>query len=353
MLSPTSAHFDKHPPSSHFSPRSQPTLSAHIRKNTTLVYKENACFRRWGKLCWLENSWQSSLDSRLGFIGALADKIKDMNIAKNQPITIISFGCGGLLAEFYLHEYLTGVGFRHLHWRLIDISYHDDASDGLLEEFRRKTGVRDVCAFTSEQAYLNTVSNGQGMANSDRHRGTTVVLSINSPQDSTSRTPVSFSSDCKCFRATGVTDSSSANSLIFMVSPREFMKEADEALVQVFSNNKFMILDNALRYSLNENNELMTDYCDSEFGRYLNYQLKPYKDHLVELTAKLNKTITLANLDKIGNDLAKKLQQEGHMYLVKYYASDYDVSLDNLRRYCAAGSSALFAALDWNKACFA
>lgn len=327
-------------------------MTLHIQDNTSLFSDRGSYFRRWGELCWLENPRQSSLDTRLRFIVELAEKLENMNLSPDQPLTFISLGSGGLLFESYLHRYLTGRGYSRIQWRLIDIFYPNTYQEILLEEFRQKTDTRDAMLFASEQEYLNALSGGHGLADNDRSQGTTVVLVVNSPQMMTCNPLRGAHKDCLRFRATRVFDVSLANSVFLLICQKSQRQWLDESLAKISMNDKVTVLNNALRYSLTQDNQPRIRYCPSELGRLLHSRLEPYSRHLTAITAKLKQKMSLVNIDKIGDGLINEINNEEDFHMLKYYASDFDVGLDNLRGFFAAGASTMLATLDWNKASF-
>ncbi|TKI05821.1 hypothetical protein [Martelella alba] len=327
-------------------------LERHIRLETTPFSQSGAHYRRWGGLCWLENNWQSSLETRLRFIGELAEHLISMRLGHDKPITLISLGSGGMLFECYIHRFLSDLGFKNVRWRLIDLCYLNKSPNGMLEEFRLKAATENVQAFTSEQEYLRSLADGKALAYDDRQISATVVLCVNSPQDHAGDITSGALAGCRRFRATRVSSADLANSLFFMVSHRRYRFQLDAALTEASRPNRIVILDNALRCAMVPGNTLRLDNSPSVSGRLLNERMQVCLKDLFTERQKRQAKVTLADIDRLADNLADRLLQEHDLYVLRYFASDYDIGLENLRGFCADGSSTLLAKLDWNEITF-
>lgn len=129
---------------------------------------------------WVENDSYASLEKRCEFITELAKRVDEMNLPRDQPLTVVSLDSKGLLSEWYVHEQFQKMGFTNLHWRIIDLEYADTNTHSTIQAFSDRANA-DVCHYINEQTYINRSPGQTSQALNDRSLGATIVLSLDAP----------------------------------------------------------------------------------------------------------------------------------------------------------------------------
>lgn len=154
----------------------------HLQPHGQLIY------RFQDRLFWCEHEDVSSLHSRVSYINTLMNHIRQTMPNRDQPLTLISLGAGGLLMESFIHAQLQGNGYQDISWRVIDIEYGPDGTQRCLShrdslEAFATLAAEKLAVYCSDQRYFNTFMGGNGATN-DRGRGATVLLGIDPPTSS-------------------------------------------------------------------------------------------------------------------------------------------------------------------------
>ncbi|MCS3429965.1 hypothetical protein [Klebsiella sp. BIGb0407] len=196
----------------------RPITAHEIVKNSELMHILPDCNHRvTGNLFWLEHDKTPELNSRVDFINKLTSSILEASPIREKPITLVSLHSHGLLIEYFIHKQLEKLGYQDINWRIIDSNYQDNGLEESRKEFKEKTGGK-LKAFTTEQTYFKKTSDVacEKLASNDKHRGTVVILSINSPAPI-----VSIDDVHKTLGGAAVKDINKANAIYLMFTLSE------------------------------------------------------------------------------------------------------------------------------------
>lgn len=223
----------------------------HLRPHGHLIY------RFQDRLFWCEHDDVSSLHSRVSYLNAVVNHIRQTMPNRDQPLTLILLGARGLLMESFIHAQLQGNGYQDINWRVIDIEY---GSDGVhrclsyrdsLDAFTALTAGK-LAVYGSEQRYFNTGMGGNGATN-DRGRGTTVLLTIDPP------TSLSQALGMACLdphsmsvKGRPVEDIADANCLYLIACDPEYKEQADHAMAMLARGDRIATLSSILTCHVNK-----------------------------------------------------------------------------------------------------
>ncbi|TCV99805.1 hypothetical protein [Biostraticola tofi] len=322
-----------------------------ITNETVPVYDNQCIYRYLGHLSWVENDAFASLNAKVDFINKTVAVIMEKIPWRDMRITFISLGSAGLLTEFYIHDQLRKFGYNNLHWRAIDIDYQNNTFDNCRKEFSHKVN-EQFRAFTTEQTYLKKSMGGYFLAQNDRDLGATIVLSIIPP----TALPKTASkaddvSGCMFIRGRPVKDPIKANGIYLLVTSNKFASLPHQVLKALESGEQLVAIDFMMKVSLNRGGYTVT-LSPSEMGEIIKRDTKPYLDFLNRTSAATQQKITLLNIDKALDVYLQHLPGSNKCG-EKFFVSDYDVSVDNLRDYFSNGANiSLFASFDKNEHLF-
>lgn len=319
-------------------------VRSHVEAQTELRHTASVCERYQGELSWIEHAELSALGARVEFINRLCDHVIDAGVARDQPLTLVSLGSGGLLTEALIHDQLQAAGYTDIRWRTIDLSYRDDGGRAARRAFMERVNGK-VAAFTTEQAYLNKVVEGERLALADRAAGTTIVLCINPPAwpdmlgalepDATGEGAIGV-------RGGIVDDVTKANAVAMYIGVT--LKELRPALGRMCLRTMWT---NCLVRLYIDRATVMIDTAPGEIGHGLQRMIAPYVEQVVNDTPK-DETIGLVHLDRAAAGLARACRALDHP-TVRVQVSDYDVACTHLRRHFADGSRMFFACMSHNR----
>ncbi|TKI05118.1 hypothetical protein [Martelella alba] len=126
---------------------------------------------------WYEDSNHLTLESKVGFINRVLERIKEMLLFRELPITLISHGAPGFLTEYYIHRYLIQFGFTDVRWRFIDTVRQPLP---VREDFRafREKALAPTALLLADADYFGMSPPGNIQAGEDRLAGATIILSF-------------------------------------------------------------------------------------------------------------------------------------------------------------------------------
>lgn len=232
--------------------QASPLTTDRVIKESYLKQDTLYNFRCMGHLSWIENEHIASLNGRIDFINKVASTIVETIPLRDTPITFISLGSGGLLTEYFINESLKNSGYKDLNWRIIDPDYQNNGYKQCRKEFKERIN-DNVMAFTTEQTYLNKPLGYGGLAENDKSRGATVVLSINPPTAlADSSATVSYDPDCMLLGGMPVEDVRKANAIYLLVTQTDHKEMLNQVPHALSEGGKFFALDCALKCSINK-----------------------------------------------------------------------------------------------------
>ena len=307
-------------------------------------------YRCVAPLYWIEDEKMASLNARVDFINRTTSNIINAIPMRDTPITFISLGSGGLLTEFFLHNRLKNSGYNNLSWRFIDVAYQNNGAAQALSYFGNI--VSDVAAFTTEQLYLNKLLGYCRLAENDKTRGATVVLTIDPPRLFQAPAAVNNHPASILFKGMPVAAAKKANAIYLLAAPSSQREELDHARKLLAEGRWFIDTDCGLKCSINKLGACETSYTPSASGRVINSQVAPYLESVSKISALTQQKIDLINVDKILDKYLEDIANRGQ-YGIKFYVSDYDLALANLRDYFIdSNNQGLFASFVQNEGRF-
>lgn len=334
---------------SHHDAQASPLTTDRVIKESYLKQDMLYNFRFMGNLSWIENEHIASLNGRIDFINKVTSTIVETIPLKDTPITFISLGSGGLLTEYFINESLKNSGYKDLNWRIIDPDYQNNGYKQCRKEFKERVN-DNVMAFTTEQTYLNKSLGHSGLAENDKNRGATVVLSINPPTAlAGSSATVSYDPDCMLLGGMPVEDVRKANAIYLLVTQTDHKEMLNQVPHALSEGGKFFALDCALKCSINKQGNYEVSFSPSEKGRFIHNGTKPYLDSLRKISDLAQKKNELSDVDKVFDKYIEKLNNSGQSG-IKFFVSDYDTSIIKLHDYFIdSNNKTLFASFDKNE----
>ncbi|GLY59478.1 hypothetical protein Pcaca05_03360 [Pectobacterium carotovorum subsp. carotovorum] len=327
-----------------------------ILKKTNIIHSkyekyEKYDFRCMGKLSWVEGGNLPTLNGRVDFINQVVSNVKRETASKNIPITFISLGSAGLLTEFFIHDQLKESGYDNLSWRVIDTDYRDNGYHLCCKEFRERVS-NNFGFFTTEQAYLNNKIGSNVLAEDDRSRGVTVVLSIDPPN------PLSNAADY--FEAM-----SQKNTMGIRGMPLDdkYIEKANAIYLIPMEEDKFnaiksqmdnscVCLSGILKCTVDNHGRYTIKSTLDEKGDMLYNGIKPYINTLKKTSETMQKKINLNNINGVFNKYIVAMKDKG-VSISKLCISDYDVGLTNLQNFFSESNNrSIFASFEKNSTYF-
>lgn len=338
---------------SHQHYQASPLTTDRVIQNSYLKQNDPCNSRFIGHLSWVENEHVASLNGRIDFINKMTSSIVETIPLRDTPITFISLGSGGLLTEFFINEQLKNSGYKDLNWRVIDPNYQNNGYEQCRKEFKERVGNNNVMAFTTEQTYLKKSLGHSGLAQNDKNRGATVVLSIDPPTAlSGSSSEVSYNPDCMILKGRPVEDVSKANGIYLLVTKTNYKDMLHQIPHALSEGRQLVALDCGLKCSINNQGNCEVNFSPSETGSFINNGTKPYLDSLSKIANQVQKKIELSNVDKSFDKYIEKLNGSGQSG-IKFFVSDYDTSIVKLHDYFIdTNKKTLFASFDKNEISF-
>ncbi|HHX8750048.1 TPA: hypothetical protein ACVPFL_002215 [Morganella morganii] len=348
MLPPVSINTDTSAHISHHNYQAAPLTPERVTRNSCLTQKDQCSSRSMGHLSWVEYEHVASLHDRIDFINKVTSYIADTIPLQDTPITLISLGSGGLLTESFIDEQLKNSGYKDLNWRVIDPNYQNNGYAQCRKEFKQRVN-NNIRAFTTEQAYLNKSLGHYGLAENDKNHGATVILSIFPP---TALAEISYDPDCMVLKGRSVEDVSKANGIYLFVVPPDYKEMLDKVPHVLSEEDQLIVLDCALKCSINKQGNYEINVSPSENGRFINNGTKPYLDSLSKMSNLTQKKIELSHVDKAFDKYIEELNNSDRIGM-KFFVSDYDISIVKLHDYFIdSNNKTLFASFDKNETSF-
>ena len=326
-----------------------PLTTTDVLKTTYLKLDGAKSHRCLGNLSWSENELIASLHCRVYFVNRLLSSVIEMIPSRDIPITVVSLGAGGLLTEYYINEQLKNSGYEDISWRLIDLEYQKNGYDECRKEFKdRVTG--DVMAFSTDQKYLNKLAGHGRLAEDDKRRGAVILLSIDPPNALSGLAAEAASApDCMLLRGSPVDDYSKANGIYLLVAQPAYKDLINKIPRELSVSGQVVSLDCALKCSIDKQGKYRVTYSPSRTGTLISEGSKPYLEALDEKSERDKKPYNLNDVNKALDKYLHKIISL-NLYGVKFFVSDYDVSVGKLRdHFMSSANKVLFAALDMNE----
>ncbi|MCW2485127.1 hypothetical protein J5069_04360 [Candidatus Symbiopectobacterium sp. NZEC127] len=321
----------------------------HLRQHGQLIYRyQDALF-------WCEHEDVSSLHSRVNYLNKVVNHIRQTMPNRDQPLTLLSLGAGGLLMESFIHAQLQCNGYQDIHWRVIDIEYGPDGTQQCLshrdslDAFAAITSGK-LAVYGSDQHYFNTFWGGNG-ATSDRSRGATVLLAIDPPTSSSQVLGIaSLDPNSMSVKGRPVEDIADANCLYLIASEPEYKTQVHHAMAALARGDHMMTLGSILKCYVNKFGgcEVLSTQSPSSLMM---------KEACVPLLAQEKTTqaststleMTLSDIRRAVERYVAAMADENGLYFAVCCVSDYDVSLTRLRDYIVDNPhSSLLATLEMN-----
>lgn len=321
----------------------------HLRPHGHLVY------RFQDRFFWCEHDDVSSLRSRVSYINTLINHIRQTMPNRDQPLTLISLGAGGLLMESFIHVQLQGNGYQDINWRVIDVEYgpdgtqrclsHRDSLDAFVALTKEKLAV-----YASDQRYFNTFMDGNGATN-DRGCGATVLLGIDPPTSSSQALGMAcFDPQSMSVRGRPVEDITDANCLYLIACDPEYKAQVHHAIATLARGDCVVTLGSILKCHVNKfgrcevlSTQSPTSLTMKEACTLLLEQAKTTQASTSALE------MTLSDIKRTVERYVAAMADENDLYYALCCVSDYDVSLARLRDYIIDNPySSLLATLEMN-----
>ncbi|XBS68036.1 hypothetical protein ABK905_14220 [Acerihabitans sp. KWT182] len=330
-----------------------PLTVRDVIKITRLAHGKMLNHRHFGNFSWVENE-HSSLNGRIDYLNKATMHIIESLSSRENPVTLVSLGSGGLLTEWFLHQQLKRAGFQKLNWRLIDVDYQKGGYEECLKDFKKKLEKEDVRAFITEQDYFNETIGHDNLKNNDKAQGAVVVLNIAPPRalKSSSALAAANDPDCMLVRGRPIQEVEKANGIYLFKASQTYKQDLLNVKQLLSDGDSIVHLDCALNCAVNNVGDVVVRHSPSQTGRALNEGIKPYLDKLEGIGKSLGRKIELHNLDKSLERFVADIIHSGEFGL-KFLVSDYDTSLAKLREHFLDGNNpVLFATFDNNESSF-
>lgn len=330
-------------------PQLDPLTLRHVLRESYLEPGSTHNIRRMGELSWVENQRIASLETRITFINKMVNHVLEHLPMKDTALTFISLGAGGLLTERLIDYQLKKAGYQTIRWRLIDIDYQQQGYEEARRAFREKAD-NQALYFTTEQAYLNKSIGATALAEDDRQRGATLLLTLDPP------TPLEHSvmdspsyKACLLVRGRPIDDISKANGIYLLVAKqchRERLERVQQALSQ---GNQMITSDCILKFTLGDFNQCAIQVSPSSTGQRFHRDVLPFIEMMHKVATLIGQKLNLRHVNKALDKYLASL--DGLDYCgVKFYVSDYDTSRGKLEAYYRGGANPfLTGSLDRNE----
>ncbi|NDL61585.1 hypothetical protein [Acerihabitans arboris] len=330
----------------------------HFIQETDLRPCHFGALRYFHGMNWFEHADIGSLDARLHFISSLVDRIIAMDLPRPQPLTLISLGAGGLLAEYLITRLLAAEGFTDLRWRCIDVKYAQDRSHAAISAFTESTGMR-LEAFTTEQAYLYPENNAKTLALEDRSNGAIVLLSMAPPTMLMNELPPSQNNvltGCIWIRGQITQDLSEANCICIIYTLNDYIDDYYEKLTNgLADSNKITWLNCVVKCSVDNHGQFDIDcsndkYADIIYAR-LTGQLRDLWKHARHQGERMSCVAPILGLPHIITAVGLlRMQMPALPVTLKLFLfNDYDIALAGLRAFLRdSHRPTLFASFEHN-----
>ena len=322
-----------------------------VANQTHLRQKGNIVYRQMSDMFWNEHEDISSLYSRVSYINSVLNHIQQIS-NKDRAITLISFGSGGLLMEYFILKQLQHYGYRDISWRVIDIDYGDyhlrqhHAYDLSLDAFSKIIPGR-VSVHCSDQHYFDSCFGGSN-AIYDRTRGATVLLAID-PPTAPSQILGTACDDPKRMSVKGrpVEEITNANCLYVIASDPEMQHHVQDIITALVQGDKVVTLGNIIKCHVNKFGNYEVQSTQSEISRAMQEGCKSLLEQMKVIQASTSQ-MRLSDIKyTVDHYLATRAKKS--LYYTVFCVSDYDVSLTRLRDYISDNHhSSLFAGLTLN-----
>lgn len=321
----------------------------HLRQHGRLLY------RYQGSLFWCEHEDVSSLHSRVSYLNKVVNHIRQTMPCRDQPLTLISLGAGGLLMESYIHAQLQGDGYQDINWRVIDIEYGPNATQGCLSHRDSLDAFAEITAgklavYGSDQHYFNTFMGGDGATN-DRNHGATVLLAIDPPTSvSQAMGTAGLDSQCMSVKGRPVEDIADANCLYLIASDPEHKAQVHQAMAALARGDHMVTLSSILTCHVNKFGGCEVVSTQSPRSLMMKAACTPLLEEAKTTQASTSALeMTLSDIRRAVERHVAARADEDDLYYAVCCVSDYDVSLARLRDYIIDNPhSSLLATLEMN-----
>ncbi|WP_413740021.1 hypothetical protein ACL2XQ_02150 [Sodalis sp. RH14] len=321
-------------------------------------------YRFYHGMRWFEHADTASLSARIHFTRCLVDRIIAMDLPRQQPLTLISLGAGGLLAEYVISRLLTDKGFTHLRWRCIDVMYaHEDFADAI-RVFRECTG-SCIETFSTERAYLDPMAGAGAWAAGDRDDGAAIVLSMAPPaiamKDLTPSQEKQLAGQV-CMRGHITEELEEANCVNIIFALNNNIDSYYQELTAVLKgSNKLIWLNCILKCSVNDQGHYdmvssADTYADVIYNRLTTQLHQLWKSARLRTAGAPGDAVPVLSLSQIiiAAGLLRTRWPPLRVIHKLFLFNDYDIALSGLRAFFRDGSrSTLFASFENNTAEFA
>lgn len=327
-------------------------------QETDVLHCNYGAFRHYQEMHWFEQAETASLGARIHFIRSLVERIMIMNLRREQPLTLISLGSGGLLAEYLITRLLADEGFTDLHWRCIDVLYAQDVYERAISALRARTNAR-VEVFTNVQAYLTTANSARMLAADDRRDSAAVLLSMAPPtmcMDNLTSAQKKMLGDCICIRGNITNELDEANSVNIIFMENNDIDDYYEKLNKGLSNtSQITWLKHVMKCSVDNHGNFDIAYSADKYADIIYSRLTaqlsaiwrsalsyPEDGPCVAPLLGLPHIITAVGLMRIQLPVLP-------VTLKLFLFNDYDIALADLRAFFRDGSwPTLFASFEKN-----
>ncbi|WP_440864168.1 hypothetical protein [Symbiopectobacterium purcellii] len=324
----------------------------HLRPHGQLMY------RFQDQLFWCEHDDVSSLNSRVSYLNAVVNHIRQTMPNRDQPLTLISLGAGGLLMESFIHKQLQGHGYQDINWRVIDIEYGPDGVHRCLsyrdslDDFAGLTAGK-LAVYSSEQHYFTTGTGGNGATN-DRDRWATVLLIIDPPTSSSQALgracidPQSMS-----VKGRPVEDIAAANCLYLIACDPEYKELVDHAMAMLARGDRIATLCSILKCHVNKFGRCEVLSTQAPRSLMMKEACIPLLEQAKTIQASTSAPeMTISDIKRAVERYVTAMADENNLYYSVCCVSDYDVSLARLRDYIIdSPHSSSLATLEINATC--
>lgn len=321
----------------------------HLRPHGHLVY------RFQDRFFWCEHDDVSSLHSRVGYINKLVNHIRQTMPNRDQPLTLISLGAGGLLMESFIHMQLQGNGYQDINWRVIDVEYGPDGTQRCLshsdslDAFGALTAGK-LAVYASDQRYFNTFMGGSGGTN-DRGRGATVLLGIDPPTSSSQVLGTTcFDPHSVLVKGRPVEDINDANCLYLIVCDSEYKAHVHHAMAALARGDRVVTLGCIIKCHVNKFGRCEVLSTQSPRSLMMKEACTSFLEQAKTAQASTSALeMTLSDIKRAVERYVAAMADENDLYYAVCCVSDYDVSMTRLRDYISDSPySSLLASLEMN-----
>ncbi|MCW2480669.1 hypothetical protein [Candidatus Symbiopectobacterium sp. NZEC135] len=326
-----------------------------VMKQTHLRPHEHLMYRFQDRFFWCEHEDVSSLRSRVSYINTLINHIRQTMPNREQPLTLISLGAGGLLMESFIHRQLQGYGYQDIHWRVIDIEYGPDGTPcclshrDSLDAFATLTAEK-LAIYASDQRYFNTFTGGNGGVN-DRGRGATVLLGIDPPTSSSQASGMAcFDPKRMSVKGRPVEDIADANCLYLIACDPEDKAQVHHAMAALTRGDRVVTLSGIIKCHVNKFGRCEVLSTQSPRSQMMKAACVPLLEQAKATQASTSAfEMTLSDIKRTVERYVAAMADENDLYYAVSCVSDYDVSLTRLRDYIIDNShTSLFATMEMN-----